>query len=120
MLWVILGHTFYEGKFYYRNLEKTVARIFSRWTYQIVIAGEFAVDTFFFMSGLLVTYLLLKDLYKRAPKLKKWLPMYYIHRLVRLWPAYFFAILIWWKLQPALGHGPLWMRRDDPNCDKFW
>lgn len=31
-----------------------------------------------------------------------------IHRFVRIWPTYLVAILIFWKIAPLLGNGPIW------------
>lgn len=42
------------------------------------------------------------------------------HRWFRLWPAYAFCILVYWKVLPIIGSGPLWMRtiEDTSKCDE--
>ena len=47
---------------------------------QLAVNASFSVDTFLFMSGLLVTYSLLLE--KEKNKRVNWL-MYYIHRIIR-------------------------------------
>lgn len=57
------------------------------------------------------------------PPLTSWLPMFYIHRLVRILPPYVFCLLLWWKIGVLLGSGPFWYRWNSfsSNCDKyFW
>lgn len=31
-----------------------------------------------------------------------------LHRFIRIWPTYMMAILIFWKIAPYLGNGPIW------------
>ena len=50
------------------------------WIYELLINGFPSVDTFFFMSGVLLAYLSFGEMDKG----KFNLPMYYIHRFIRL------------------------------------
>ena len=67
--------------------------------YQVVGNATFSVDTFFFISGLLVTLLFLKSKKVYPDKMGKFLQqggletaVLVIYRYLRLTPAYLFAI----------------------------
>ena len=66
---------------------------FPRISNHIIINGLPAVDTFFTLSGFLVTYLLLKQLGKGGMSVMHWFG-YYFHRYVRLTPPYALVILV--------------------------
>lgn len=51
------------------------------WTFQGVANGTFSVDTFFFLSGLLATYIGLKEMRKRDGNLN--VPVMYAYRYLR-------------------------------------
>ena len=128
MFWVILGHTHVwllaEGADNLKYLFSTVVRRFS---YQPILNGYFSVDTFFFLSGLLVAYLTLRDMSRRKPGFKRFpILMYYIHRILRLTPAYAFVLFGYWFLSPHLGNGPIYNVATGvesagyKNCVNFW
>jgi peptidoglycan/LPS O-acetylase OafA/YrhL len=74
----------------------------------LVPAAYFAVDTFFWIGGFLVTIGLLENM----KKMVKFIPFYFsciVHRLIRIWPTYILAILIFWKIAPYLSNGPIWL-----------
>lgn len=74
----------------------------------LVPAAYFAVDTFFWIGGFLITIGLLDQL----PKVKSFIKFYagcVLHRLIRIWPTYALAILIYWKIAPYLSNGPMWL-----------
>lgn len=91
MWWVILGHTFAFILSMTDNLLDMV-EIVKRFTFQWVMNGTYSVDTFFFMSGLLVAYVSMKKL--REEGRINWI-VFYVHRFWRLTPVYAFAIMIW-------------------------
>ncbi|XP_017103745.3 nose resistant to fluoxetine protein 6 [Drosophila bipectinata] len=72
---------------------------------QFVIHGIFAVDTFFFLSGMLLVVIALRTMERTKGKLN--IPMMYLQRYVRLTPLVAFAILLYLKILPLLGDGPL-------------
>ena len=43
----------------------------------------------------------------------------YLHRFLRIWPAYIFAIGIFWLYSPFWGSGPLWFiyQKTAKKCD---
>jgi len=63
MFWIILGHT---GVFMVNtgidNIEYAVEHVAGRWGFQFIPAGEFAVDSFFYLSAFLTTYFTLQTL----------------------------------------------------------
>lgn len=39
-----------------------------------------------------------------------------VHRFIRIWPTYMIAILMFWKIGPYLGTGPIWRTYYDISC----
>ena len=122
MFWVILGHTFFwifsSNTVRIDNLPAMLG-IARRFSFQAVGSAFFAVDSFFFLSGVLVAYLTLRQM-KRAkgkfPVLK-----YYIHRILRLTPTYAFVLFFAWFLTNHLAYGPeLNGEPFGPTCEKYW
>lgn len=74
----------------------------------LVPAAYFAVDTFFWIGGFLVTIGLLEQI----AKAKNFIKFYFfcvLHRFIRIWPTYMLAILLYWKIAPYLSNGPIWL-----------
>ena len=61
--------------------------------------GTTAVTFFFVLSGFLITYLLEKEFRERGKIAVGW---FYWKRVVRIWPLYFFLLIIGLGIQPAL------------------
>ena len=123
MLWVILCHT---------NLWVSLTGVdnaldfldtLKRFSYQAVSNGFFSVDSFFFLSGVLVAYLTLRQMKRkngRFPYL-----MYYIHRYLRLTPVYAFILFFTWFMSMHLANGPHYKAEWEGGaawqlCDKYW
>lgn len=67
--------------------------------------GWMGVQIFFVLSGFLITSLLLQE---RADKSRIDLPAFFIRRSLRIWPLYYFMILINFLILPlVLSHGSL-------------
>ncbi|KAL6045276.1 NRF domain-containing protein [Balamuthia mandrillaris] len=120
MAWIILGHTVVwplltSG---FDNLLYIFHTLQNDWTWQLLLAGPFAVDTFFFVSGFLLGFLCLAELRKNNNRMN-W-ALFYFHRVWRLSPVYFFLLFVYWKLLPFLGDGPKWETVVAPNCDEHW
>ena len=45
---------------------------------------------------------------------------FYVHRLLRLSPAYYLAVFIYFKVLPHVGSGPLWFDTRVSYCEKYW
>lgn len=84
-----------------------------------LIAAFLSVDSFFAAGGLVTAYTYLKNHAKGVPFN---IPLYYIHRYLRLTPALAVVILIQVNLINHLGNGPLWNFYNiaTVNCQKYW
>ena len=125
MFWIILGHTFEYGMGVdnygagFANILEVSETIRKRFLFQLVNNFTFAVDAFFVLSGFLLSYLSIKELDRRQGKFQ--FITFYVHRLLRLSPAYYLVVLIYFKLLPHVGSGPLWFFMDDiSHCEKYW
>ncbi|XP_039496878.1 nose resistant to fluoxetine protein 6-like [Drosophila santomea] len=65
----------------------------------------YAVDSFFFLSGLLLVVIALRSMDRTKGKLN--IPMMYLHRYLRLTPILAFGILVYLKILPLWSNGPL-------------
>ncbi|XP_071507526.1 O-acyltransferase like protein-like [Diadema antillarum] len=88
--------------------------------YQPMVQGSISVDTFFVLSGCLVTYLTLKKM--KAKNGKVGWGMFYLHRYLRLTPALAMLILVWMFIFPELNQGPVWYRTETKFdiCRYYW
>ena len=124
MFWVIIAHTNLWYFFYISNDIAFLRDTVPRFSYKMVPNGVFAVDTFFLISGLLTTYLTLREMKKRKGKFN--LLYYYLHRLLRITPVYAFVLFSYWFLTVHLADGPIWRQtigydsRFYQNCEKYW
>ena len=121
MFWVILGHVYVFSSIVggVDNAPKILS-IVSRFSFQAVGNAYFSVDSFFFLSGVLVAYLTLREMNKK----KGHFPFlhYYIHRYLRLTPTYAFVLFFAMYLGRYLSVGPF-MTLMDPfraPCSKYW
>ncbi|CAH3118340.1 unnamed protein product [Pocillopora meandrina] len=119
MWWVILGHVYGFQTVSTMSNFLLLLQIIQRFTFEAIGNATFSVDSFFFLSGLLVSYLSLRHMEKKNGQLP--LFKYYFHRFWRLTPAYMFVLLFYDKLNGFLGDGPLWYQAQAKNpCDKYW
>jgi peptidoglycan/LPS O-acetylase OafA/YrhL len=96
-----------------KSLHKPVEAVF-------LYGGYYAVDTFFWMTGILTGYLMLKELAARQGRMR-W-GLVYLHRYIRILPAYLFAVLFMWMLSEKLVNGPLCFYSDKlySDCNEYW
>ena len=120
MTWVILGHSF---SFRGRNVDNlsVMESVLSRFSFQAVENAFFCVDSFFFLSGVLVAYLSLREM----GRLDGHFPFFhfYVHRYLRLTPTLVFVLFFGWFLTGHLPHGPFSKSLSDPfttGCSKYW
>ncbi|CAK9821818.1 Nose resistant to fluoxetine protein 6 [Anthophora retusa] len=98
MTWIIMGHTLLYGDYITAN--KVVSYIMADSVIaQILSNTTFAVDTYFFISGFLLTLLYYKSLQgdKKPAKLKTQVHQYFsslVKRYIRLTPPYAVMIMI--------------------------
>ncbi|XP_060590858.1 O-acyltransferase like protein-like isoform X2 [Ruditapes philippinarum] len=120
--WVILGHTYRIGFTTAGNAATYFPALTKRFTFQAIMNATFSVDTFFVLSGLLVSYLSLKELKKRGGALKfNWL-LFYFHRYWRLTPPYMLLLMLYVPTFKYWASGPLWPQKgiDVNECEDSW
>ena len=95
MTWVILGHTFFFSLPFVDNPVWALNIIQNSWTMEAVEQGLFSVDSFFFLSGLLVSYIFLKrrSSVGHLTSPLTWMKVI-LHRYVRLLPPYIALVLL--------------------------
>ncbi|XP_028982461.1 nose resistant to fluoxetine protein 6-like, partial [Diachasma alloeum] len=90
------------------------------WRSIYIALAPFAVDTFFTLSGFLISYLFLKKMAKG----QTFNPvMYYLHRYIRLTPAFAALILLTIYIFPRWGSGALWeslVYQERKTCQENW
>jgi peptidoglycan/LPS O-acetylase OafA/YrhL len=124
--WVILAHTYYLLLPYIGNIA-SLLRIPRDPGFQLVDNATLSADTFFVLSGALVSFLWFKEMgFSKGQKLKSprfWL-WFYAHRILRIVPIYL-LIIGSAMLIPHLAEGPLWRTADGSymdieNCRQNW
>ena len=95
ILLVLVYHTFLVYDL--SNPNETVASILEKlgWAWTWAWNGDKGVDVFFVMSGFLISGILLKQ-YSKEGHLN--LKNFYIRRYLRLTPAYYFMLTVYWLL----------------------
>ena len=120
LFWVILGHTVVWTLQF--NVVANILEVFQtvpkRFLFQIVDNAFFAVDSFFVLSGLLLSFLSMKEIEQRRGKFP--FISFYVHRLLRLSPSYYFVVFLYFKVLPHVGSGAVWLLRDYDQCEKYW
>ncbi|XP_030378335.1 nose resistant to fluoxetine protein 6-like [Scaptodrosophila lebanonensis] len=121
LMWVVFGHDYIMAG---RSPNVNTVNIF-QWLQQpftqLIVHGFFSVDSFFFLSGMLVCMIALRIIHKQRGKMN--VPLMYLHRYLRLTPMLALLILVCLKLQPHLGDGPLWgiLKFDNySSCERTW
>lgn len=121
MMWVVYGHSFL-WYFLQPILNLRTVDAWSRSVYSMLIeTAIISVDTFFFLSGLLIAWIGLKELEKNHGKLN--VIMMYVHRLFRLLPLIGILILFTLSFLKYFGSGPHWpvfLAMNTYPCEKTW
>ena len=107
IFWVIYGHDQWFRLAFIKNWTESLDILTTPGVATLAPAAYFAVDTFFWVGGLLVTIGML-DQIKKIKKLSKFFIGSVVHRFIRIWPTYMVAILLFWKVAPFFGNGPIW------------
>ena len=119
MMWVIIGHMYGNLLMGALNIQSSVEKnSFEKPFFLLIEGGVFAVDVFFFIAGLLLAHVFLRDLSRSLAKY----PLAIIQRMLRLWPSYIFTILIYYSVYVHFGSGPLWGQDEiyTSACGKMW
>ncbi|XP_017880967.1 nose resistant to fluoxetine protein 6-like [Ceratina calcarata] len=126
MIWITMVHTVYYGRFYVAN-KIDVLHMTASFMLQILTNATYSVDTYFFISGFLLSYILLKEIEKEQkpkslPVRLKDLVLGIFKRYIRLTPAYLVVMLLsilnfnWYdkvSLFPA-------SENEASLCSKYW
>ncbi len=118
MFWVMICHTylfFFELQMFSNNYD-ILTKFATRYASQPILNGFFSVDSFFFLSGLLVAYLTFRQMERNKGKFP-YLP-FYVHRILRLTPTYMFVLLFFWFVTVHLGSGPVLNSAVGPDSDQ--
>ena len=125
MCWIIYGHIYMMGQllgqFGYVDNRLTILNIIrgtEGWLYEIILNGVIAVDTFFFLSGLLVAYLTFIELEKGKLDWK----LFYVHRYIRLTLPLAFAVAFVGAFPEFMSFGPLYdtaMKEKARTCREY-
>ncbi|XP_053380235.1 nose resistant to fluoxetine protein 6-like [Mercenaria mercenaria] len=122
MTWVILGHTYAFGLTLTDNVATYFPQLMKRFTFQAVSNATVSVDTFFVLSGLLVSYLSLREMKKSGGARRfKW-GMFYFHRFWRLTPPYMLLLMLYVPTFKYWADGPFWPQTgtDVDECKDTW
>ncbi|XP_067000177.2 nose resistant to fluoxetine protein 6 [Anabrus simplex] len=119
--WVILGHRYtLEVSLPAINSLAFITEFLPDWKHLGITNATLSVDTFFLLSGLLVAYVF----FKQVPKTNSFnVPLYYLHRYIRLTPAYAAIILFDATLFSHVSSGPVWSTTVLPvreACSEVW
>lgn len=107
IFWIVFGHDMWFRFMNIKNWMETFDILTTPGLPTLVPAAYFAVDSFFWIGGFLVTIGLLNQIAKVTNFCKFYIGCI-VHRLIRIWPTYMLAILIYWKVAPYVSNGPLW------------
>jgi hypothetical protein len=123
MVWMIVNHTYMFGGFFvlwaYRRLID-IAEWPKSLSFQMVLNGWLTVETYFFLSALIIAFSVLPLM--RSRKFNYF--TYIIHRLLRLLPAYVGLVCLNF-LWPLISSGPVWLVKgksfvQDPCENYLW
>ncbi|GMS91832.1 hypothetical protein PENTCL1PPCAC_14007, partial [Pristionchus entomophagus] len=103
MCWVVIGHLTGAVSGIVGN-PLDIFHLTNDLTTEFVLNALFSVDSFFFVGGLLLTFLWFKSYYrnpKQTNSVGAW-TMVYVHRILRLSPPYFMMVLFYAFVLPQL------------------
>ena len=122
LIWVIFAHSYLTLDLKAVGQLLQTQRVNSLFLFQVVLNASLAVETFFFISGLVITLSVFRRL-SRSPRLSasEWV-WFYVQRLVRMTPAVMLVIAIVLSAY-QMSDGPLWREIIYPSaerCRKNW
>ncbi|XP_071041298.1 nose resistant to fluoxetine protein 6 [Parasteatoda tepidariorum] len=120
ILWVVLGHTYVWTNFTLLRRPDIIPNWFNSIDFGLILNTWLAVETFFFMSGLLTSYTVLKIMIKTKGRIS--VPIYILRRYIRLTPPLLLTVGLLFFL-PLISSGPFWYEMVDPElkaCTNYW
>ncbi|KAK7093037.1 hypothetical protein V1264_008693 [Littorina saxatilis] len=119
MLWVIFANTVVFGALYFENLLHAANDLISM-PAQVILNSSFSQDTFFAISGVVTAVTFFKAV-KGSGKLRPGhIIYYYLHRFVRVIPAYMVVLAVCACLIVHLADGPHWPPPLQQQCLEQW
>ncbi|XP_048480394.1 uncharacterized protein LOC105382199 [Plutella xylostella] len=118
MAWVILGHTYITSPPVINVVD--IATWFASGHSVFITGAVITVDTFFFLSGLLIAY---TTAGKIGPStLIKNIHLFYLNRLLRMFPILASGVLLMASWFNQVADGPNWQSvvRSVDNCRTYW
>ncbi|KAK5643896.1 hypothetical protein RI129_007741 [Pyrocoelia pectoralis] len=120
-IWIILYHKYlaYQRLPEWNNFKKDIW--YHNFGNMIVLNSPLGVDTFFLLSGVVLSYTYLVGVERKKPfNIFK----FYLHRYLRLTPVLFVIIIFVVTLLNHVSYGPLWNRFINMKiinpCEKVW
>lgn len=124
--YVQLGHLFLIAAFGSKNVVPAVSDYLRSFEVVAILGAFSAVDTFFWLSGLLAALALLRRARPRGAVsvrsgLAQW-AVALLHRFARLLPVYAYVLFFYTHLLPLVGSGPLWPQVQPMGeaCTRTW
>jgi len=129
MLWIIMGHTFLmpEGISGYNNEQDIHMTQLNHDAAEndplffLIVSAQIGVDTFFFLSGFLFSYLTVKELRRNARRFNKAQAL--VLRYIRLTPPFALAMVMFYQIWPYFASGPFGWKFQHSiyrRCDGSW
>ncbi|VDD94025.1 unnamed protein product [Enterobius vermicularis] len=123
IFWILGGHTLVTGLLFTYNPLQAIRSTRNDYLLVAFSNSYFAVDIFFFLSGLLLAYQWFK-LYSRNGarqlSLSSWI-LYYVHRLIRLSPTYYITIAFYaFVFRCLMRNMPNFLTEYPETCHKNW
>ncbi|VDO20156.1 unnamed protein product [Brugia timori] len=124
MIWIIIGHMFAFVAPYIDNVDEYYHDIANNFGNQWIANFLLSVDVFLVLGGTVNAYGFFQKYEKMEMKptwksLKFWLN-FYVHRIIRLWPAYFYTMIFIYFLTNIF-YQELWPEIDhNVQCSKYW
>ena len=127
LVWTLVGHSFIFVQAYLGNVNDYKDDLVDNFWNQWVTNFTLSVDVFLTLSGCLTAFSWFKKWQKNTTETEPgwtsygyWL-RFYRHRLVRLWPAYIYAIVTVTTRISVTHHHPMWPPTDPAvQCPKHW
>ncbi|XP_028032780.1 nose resistant to fluoxetine protein 6-like [Bombyx mandarina] len=120
MSWITLGHTFSMiiFAFTHNSIYKVIK--FRQLETNVIFGAILSVDTFLSISGLLLVYTVVGKIPR--DRFLKGIPLFYLYRLLRIWPLLAATLLLEVSLMHHIADGPFWqvVAGDVENCRSNW
>ncbi|XP_046383567.1 nose resistant to fluoxetine protein 6-like [Ischnura elegans] len=118
---IIMGHRIFFSLGGPIMNSQYVEQFYNSFEVVILLGGTIVVDTFFTISGCLLSFIILTEYKKYKSQLS--IPILYINRFIRLTPLYMAVVGLYATLLPRISSGPMWPQRikvESDRCSNNW